>query len=291
MPSHSSQADEAALATERPEPADVGDPGQPADHGNVAVVPVAERLAGRPRTAAPDRLRRVRAALDPALGDTGRRLSGFQGWTAASPMTKTSGWPGTVRSPPTMIRPALSVSAPVAAATVRPNEDARTPAAHRTVRAAIVSSPPSDATRTSLVDVDDAGSGSDVDPQALQLALRRRRSVRRVRRQDPIQGLDEDDPCVAGSIDRKSCLSVSLAISPSAPASSTPVGPPPTMTNVIQARRARIRLALGGLEGDEDPSSDLGGIVDRLEAGSEGRPIVVAEVAVIGAPVATTSVS
>ena len=40
-----------------------------------------------------------------------------------------------------------------------------------------------------------------------------------------------------GLIDRKSRLSVSFAISPSAPASSTPVGPPPTTTNVIHSAR------------------------------------------------------
>ena len=40
-----------------------------------------------------------------------------------------------------------------------------------------------------------------------------------------------------GRIDRKSDRRVSFAISPSAPASSTPVGPPPTITNVIHARR------------------------------------------------------
>ena len=41
----------------------------------------------------------------------------------------------------------------------------------------------------------------------------------------------------AGRIERKSLRSVSFAISPRAPASSTPVGPPPTSTNVIHARR------------------------------------------------------
>ena len=44
-----------------------------------------------------------------------------------------------------------------------------------------------------------------------------------------------------GSIAAEVALrSVSLAISPSAPASSTPVGPPPTTTNVIHSRRPRV---------------------------------------------------
>jgi hypothetical protein len=41
-----------------------------------------------------------------------------------------------------------------------------------------------------------------------------------------------------GRIERKSDFSVSFAISPRAPASSTPVGPPPTMTNVIHPSRS-----------------------------------------------------
>ena len=72
----------------------------------------------------------------------------------------------------------------------------------------------------------------------------------------------------AVSIERKSRRSVSRAISASAPASSTPVGPPPTMTNVSHsARRARVVLALGRLEGDQDPPPDLERVVDGLEAG------------------------
>ena len=84
-----------------------------------------------------------------------------------------------------------------------------------------------------------------------------------------------------GLIERKSRLSVSLAISPSAPASSTPVGPPPTTTNVIHSRAAlEVLLALGRLEGDEDAAPDLERVVDRLEAGGVRRPVVVAEVRV-----------
>ena len=77
-----------------------------------------------------------------------------------------------------------------------------------------------------------------------------------------------------GRIARKSRLSVSCAISPSAPASSTPVGPPPTTTNVIHSRRrVRIGFALGGLEGDQDPPADLGRVLDRLEPRREGGPL------------------
>ena len=40
----------------------------------------------------------------------------------------------------------------------------------------------------------------------------------------------------------------------------------------------RVGLPLGGLERNEDPASDLGGVLDRLEPGSVLRPAVIAEV-------------
>ena len=87
-----------------------------------------------------------------------------------------------------------------------------------------------------------------------------------------------------GWILRKSRRSVSLAISPSAPASSTPVGPPPTTTNVIHScRTLGIGLALGRLERDQDPPAHLERVLDGLEARRERRPLVVAEVRVAGA--------
>ena len=87
-----------------------------------------------------------------------------------------------------------------------------------------------------------------------------------------------------GRIDRKSERSVSLAISPSAPASSTPVGPPPTSDegHPLPAP-VGICLALRRLERDQDPAPDLRRVVDGLETRRVRRPVVVAEVAVPGA--------
>ena len=131
---------EAALAAERPEPRDVGHAGQPADHGHVAPVAVAERAARSRPTAEP-------GLAAPRNGHPGCRPGPrparagpcVQGWTAASPTAKISGWPGTVRSGSTMIRPFRSVGAPVASATAPTKLEARIPAAHSTVRAGITS--------------------------------------------------------------------------------------------------------------------------------------------------------
>ena len=54
-----------------------------------------------------------------------------------SPTTNTSGWAGSEQSGLTTTRPALSVSAPAASATVAPSPAARVPAAHTLVAAGI----------------------------------------------------------------------------------------------------------------------------------------------------------
>src|SRR4026207_808213 len=88
--------------------------------------------------------------------------------------------------------------------------------------------------------------------------------------------------CV-GSIERKSRFRVSRAISPRAPASSAPVGPAPTTTNVIHsARRTRAAPLPRPRERYGDPPRYLGGILDRLEPGGVLRPGVVAEVGETG---------
>ena len=83
----------------------------------------------------------------------------------------------------------------------------------------------------------------------------------------------------AGLMLRKSCRSVSLAISPSAPASSTPVGPAPTITNVSQARRSAASVSRSALfKRQQNAAADLGGVFDGLEPRRHRLPIVVAEV-------------
>ena len=85
-------------------------------------------------------------------------------------------------------------------------------------------------------------------------------------------------------IDRKSSLSVRRAISASAPASSTPVGPPPMMTKVSSRRLGRgVGFTLGGFEREQNPAPDFQRIVQRLETGRARRPFRVAEIGVRGA--------
>ena len=80
---------------------------------------------------------------------------------------------------------------------------------------------------------------------------------------------------------RKSGGSVSCASSAMVPASSTPVGPAPTMTKVSSAaRRCGIGLALGALERHQNAPPQRGGVLQRLQAGRERLPFVMAEIGV-----------
>ena len=101
-----------------------------------------------------------------------------------------------------------------------------------------------------------------------------RGQLRRDRRQDARRRLRPGSraPC-AGSMRRKSRASVWRAISARAPASSTPVGPPPTTTKVSHARRRLgVGLALGGLEGQQHAPADLERVLDGLQAGRVAAP-------------------
>ena len=65
------------------------------------------------------------------------------------------------------------------------------------------------------------------------------------------------------------------------PASSTPVGPPPMITMVCNASRCRRILApLGLFKGLQKAMADFQRVVERLEPGGVGLPLVVAEVGV-----------
>ena len=143
---------------------------------------------------------------------------------AASPITKIFGFPGTVRSDSTMTLPDSSVSEP----THCPAGDATTPAAQITVAAKILSPPivtPSlshpvtgEPRRTvtpsfssdwrAYSDSDASKAGRTRGPASTRITW-----------------------ALRGSMRRKSAARVKWASSAMVPASSTPVGPPPTMTN------------------------------------------------------------
>ena len=199
--------DEPALPAERPEPRDVGDAGEPADDGDVAPVRVAERRRRLARQPAPDRLRRVAPALDPALGDARHgpvllpRLR-----PRRRRRRRSRGGPGSVRSGPTRIRPLRSVGgAGRLRRRPRRTTSTRIPAAHSVGpgRDPLRSPPPAISTvteRSSIADDPRLRSGRS-PPSRSSWRLRRRRAIRRVGRQDPVQRLDEQDPGV-GRVDR-----------------------------------------------------------------------------------------
>ena len=164
----------------------------------------------------------------------------------------------------------------------------RTPAPHSTVRAGMRSSrprrPPASTRHPVRVDGRDPGAGPDLDAEPLELALGRGRPVRRVGRQDPVHRLDEDDPGVA-RVDGPEVAPERVAGDLAERPGELDAGRPAADEDEGHPRPAPlgVGLALGGLEGDEDPPADLGRVLDGLEARRDGRPVVVAEVGVVGA--------
>ena len=83
---------------------------------------------------------------------------------------------------------------------------------------------------------------------------------------------------------RKSDASARFANSAIAPASSTPVGPPPTTMKVQQpAALVGVGLGLGLFEREQNPASQIRRVVDRLQAGGVLRPVDVPEIGLLRA--------
>ena len=134
-----------------------------------------------------------------------------------------------------------------------------------------------------LGDVGDPGRGANRHAELLQLAPRRRRSAGRIARQDPVHRLDEDDPGV-GWVDRPEVAPERVVRDLAERAWQLHAGRPAADDDERHPLAAALGdvLALRRLEGDEDPAADLEGVVDRLEALREPRPLVVPEVRVPG---------
>ena len=277
---------EAALPSERPEPRHVRDRRAPPDDRDVAVVSVPEGLVRSPEDAPPDRLRGVGAALHGALGDAGHREALLprldRGITDHEDLRVAGN--RQVRAhdhPPDSIGLGIECGRNVADETRDRDPGAPQERSCRDlVRRTVGGRHP----RGAIVDVDDPGSGADLHPEALELALGGSGSIRRVLRQDPIHRLDQDDPGRAGANRPEIALE-------------RVVGDLPERASELDPGRAAaddqerhpfasaldVRLALGRLEGDQDASPDLGGVLDRLEAGRQGRPFRVIEIRVVRA--------
>ena len=102
---------------------------------------------------------------------------------------------------------------------------------------------------------------------------------RRERRQQPGPRLDQDDPRPA-RVDRPEVAGQDVTGDLAEGAGQLdPRGPAPHDHERQERLTPRgILLALGRLEGEEHAPPDLQGVVDVLEAGGQGPPLVVAEV-------------
>ena len=212
-----------------------------------------------------------------------------------SPTANTSGWPGSVRSGSTAMRPARSSSAPLASASLAASGDACTPAAQIVVWASIrdvlpsasVTSTPAASTPTTRA----AHAQLDAEPLELLWPPCRRAGRRR-------SASGSLPPSTQHHPDRRRVERAELASeqrtasSRTWPASSTPVGPAPTMTMVSQCAARRRRVGdLGHLEGAEDPPAQLEGVVDRLHARRVAGPARRGRSTTAPAPAATMRLS
>ena len=190
--------------------------------------------------AAADDLGRIRPALHRALGDARRRVGRLPRFHGCIADDEDLGMArGSVRSGSTITRPDRSVAAPSAA---RPSVRTATRARRRPTGGRARLDDLLGAVRAGdpdggLVDRHDTSPRPDLDPQPLELPLGRADRSGGYGGRTRSTASTRTIRASPGRIERKSRLSVSWAISPSAPASSTPVGPPPTMTKVIHARR------------------------------------------------------
>ena len=155
-----------------------------------------------------------------------------------SPSTNTSGWPGSVRSRLHATRPTRSRGAPDARARVAASGDAETPAAQMIVRVSRRSCRRRSPARSRPAGRRPSPGGRCARSRpASRAAASPSRTGSGERGEDALGALDQDDARASfGSMWRKSWRTVSRAISAIWPASSTPVGPAPTTTNVSQAR-------------------------------------------------------
>ncbi len=137
--------------------------------------------------------------------------------------------------------------------------------------------------RTALVDVDHPGAqcGPRRRPGQGRQGVARRGSSPNVG-SSAGAGLEEHDPAPsAGSTCAEVARRLCRASSAIWPATSIPVGPPPTTTNVRCRHRSWLgRCVLGELEGLEDAGTDLERVVDGLQTGRVLGEALVAEVGV-----------
>jgi hypothetical protein len=116
-----------------------------------------------------------------------------------------------------------------------------------------------------------------------ELASSRPREFLRIQRQDAIQRLDEQDAGIGG-VDRPEVAAQRVTGYLAERASqldSCGTGPDDHERHPFFAP-GRVRLAFGRLVGDEDPAPDVRRVLDRLEAGCEGRPVIAPEICMPG---------
>ena len=175
--------------------------------------------------------------LDGNRREPRKRLSAGPSRHATSPITEISGWPGIVRSGSTLMRPLRSVFAPVAWASDSISATGCTPAAQMTVLESIrLLVTVGLVGHAALVDVRDARALANGHAELGQVVGDLLGEPRAEGGDHPLAGVEQDHPARRSRFAGRRLSR--RAVIASWPAISTPVGPPPTTTNVIHSARS-----------------------------------------------------
>ena len=204
-----------------------------------------------------------------------------------SPTTKTSGWPGSVRSGLTPMRPARSSGAPVCSARVLPSGLACTPAAQILVTVLMRSTRPS----LNFISMPRSSTSVTIAPRITSTpsfsssALALRAELLAERRQHLGGGVEQDHAGLAGvdrpevALERAVRELGDLAGHLHAGRAGAHDHEGQQVVDVVAA----VGAELGHLEGAEDAAAQLEGVVDALHARGVLGEVVVAEVGLRGA--------
>ena len=192
---------------------------------------------------------------------------------AASPTTNTPGASTTFRNGSTSARPARSVFVP----SIFGIGDAATPAVHSTVALGILlpsATTPFSSTFSTLTSV------MTLTPSFSSRLAAFCDTLLGKSRENSLAPVDQNDRLLAGSMRRNLRRSVTVTICAIDAASSTPVGPAPTSTNVIwRARSAPSSVVSASSIGAQDFCPDRLGVTQALEPRRISRKLVMAEIA------------
>ena len=258
--------------------------------------PASGDVRGRAEVAVAERFLLGRSAARPGAGSAGRHRTRSASPISAtpgrccrlimSPTTEISGWPGSVRSGWTLIRPARSCSAPVFFASRSARAGAAMPAVHSTVAASyrliVPSGPLASRPRASTwVTIEPMCSSTPIPVNAFvalaeSLGPNGASGTLPPSKSSTVASSGCDAPELVPQGERRELVDLPGQLDPGRPR-------PDESERQPTAALLRVGRGLCHLERPEDPPADRQGVRQRLHPGSELGELVVTEVGLLHA--------